>query len=193
MAKIDSRHMTKTATDAYGKVISKEEAVQDKDVEGKYYWWKSLENDMAHQIQSTVKFIQTHSPTRLEQLTASTRLYGNSSAFNFIGPALSRSASASANTQSNRISFNLCSSVVDTLTSKIAKNKVIPSFITSGGVWGMQRKAEQLSKFTDGMFYDQNVHSKGVYAFRDAAVWGTGILHIFEEDDQIKVERAMPH
>jgi hypothetical protein len=193
MAKIDSKHMTKTAYDASGKIISQEEGKQESTEEGKFYWWKADNSDMAKQIQSTVKFIQTHSPTRIEQLTASTRLYGNSSAFNFIGPALSRSASASANAQSNRISYNLCASVVDTLTSKVAKNKIIPSFITSGGVWGMQRKAEQLSKFTDGMFYDQDVHSKGVYAFRDAGVWGTGVLHIFEEEDQIKVERAMPH
>jgi len=195
MAKtIDASKMSKTVTDASGKVISKQEGRDDEaTVAGKLSWWKSDEQSMAQDIQATIKFIQTHSPTRIEQLTASTRLYGNSSSFNFIGPALQRSASASANSQSNRISFNLCASVVDTLESKIAKNKVIPTFITSGGVWGMQKKAEQLSKFTEGMFYDQDVHSKGVSAFRDAAVWGTGMLHIFEEDDQIKVERALPH
>lgn len=187
MSKIDASHMDKYVDGVLVKEGKKEQAE-----EGRFYWWKADKN-MAKEIQGTIKFIANHQATRLEQLTASTRLYGNSSAFNFIGPALSRSASASANSQSNRISFNLCASVVDTLVSKIAKNKIIPTFITSGGVWGMQRKAEQLSKFTEGMFYDQDIHTKGVYAFRDAGVWGTGVLHIFEDEDEIKVERAMPH
>lgn len=174
-----------------GVLISK--GKDDETEVGKMSWWRSDDKDMAKDIASTIKFIQTHQSTRIEQLTSSTRLYGNSSAFNFIGPALSRSASASGTSQSNRISFNLCGSVVDTLVSKIAKNKVVPTFITSGGVWGMQRKAEQLTKFTEGMFYEQDVHKKGVDSFRDAGVWGTGIVHIYSEDKEIKVERAFPH
>src|ERR1035437_1147549 len=113
MSSIDVSKMSSTVTDAQGKVISKKEAKEEESKEGKFYWWKA-EDNMAQEIAGTIKFIQTHSPTRVEQLTCSTRLYGNSSAFNFIGPALSRSASASANSQSNRISFNLCASVVDT-------------------------------------------------------------------------------
>ena len=159
----------------------------------KYYWWKSDEEAMAREIAGTIKFIQHHQSTRVEQLTVATRLYGNASAFNFIGPALQRSASASANAQSNRISFNLCAAVIDTLVSKIAKNKIIPVFITRGGVWGAQRKAENLSKFVEGCFYDQDVHKKGVDAFRDGAVWGAGILHVFEENEKVAVERVLPH
>ena len=194
MGTIDKSKMSTKITDAFGKVVSEKPGKDDVvNAKGKLNWWRADDQDMAQDIASTIEFIRTHSPTRIEQLTASTRLYGNSSAFNFIGPALQRSASASANSQSNRISFNLCAAVCDTLVSKIAKNKVIPTFITSGGVWGMQKKAEQLSKFTEGMFYDQEVHKKGVDAFRDGCVWGTGMVHIFEEDDQIKVERALPH
>lgn len=193
MATLDVSKMNKRITDASGKVISEEKGKKDQAEEGRYYWWKASDEEIAKQIQGTIKLISTHQSTRLEQLTSSTRLYGNSSAFNFIGPGLSRSASASGNSQSNRISFNVCSSVVDTLVSKIAKNKVIPTFITAGGVWGMQHKAEQLSKFTEGMFYGQDIHSKGVFAFRDAGVWGTGIVHIYEDEDEIKVDRALPH
>lgn len=189
MSKIDHSTMS---TYVDGKLV-KEGKKDATEQPGRYNWWKAGEGDIAAQIEGTIKFIATHNPTRLEQLTVSTRLYGNSSAFNFIGPALSRSASASANTQSNRISFNLCASVVDTLVSKVAKNKVIPTFITSGGIWGMQKKAEQMSKFAEGIFYDQDIHKKIVDMFRDGAVWGTGVLHIYEDDESIKVDRAFPH
>lgn len=193
MAKIDSKHMTKTAITADGKIISKEEGKKDQSEEGRFYWWKADEQDMAKEIQGTIKFINNHQSTRLEQLTVSTRLYGNSSAFNFIGPALSRSASVSANSNSNRISFNLVASVIDTLVAKMAKNKVIPTYITSGGIWGMQQKAEQLSKFSEGMSYEQDLHIKTIYSLRDSGMWGTGILHVFEDEDEVCVERAFPH
>ena len=64
--------------------------------------------------------------------------------------------------------------VVDTLTAQVAKNKVVPTFITSGGVWGMQRKAELLNKFIEGVFYENNAHETIVYGARDAGVcvWG---------------------
>ena len=185
---IDHKKMDKYVN---GKLVSKGE--KDGSESQKMAWWKADENDMAKDIYATIKFIQTHQSTRVEQLTMDSRLYGNSSPFNFIGPALSRSASASINANNERITFNLCSSVIDTLVSKVAKNKIVPSFITSGGVWGMQKKAEQLTKFTEGLFYENKVHQKTVYAFKDASVWGTGILHIYGDEDQIKVERAFPH
>ncbi len=157
------------------------------------YWWKKSGPEMAQAIAASLKFMIHHQATRTEQLIASTRLYGANSAFNFIGPALSKSAASSASGGANRVSYNLCSSVVDTMVSKAAKNKVIPTFNTSGGVWGMQKKAEDLSKFVEGWFYEQKVHKKSVEQFRDGGVWGTGIVHVFEEDDQAKVERVFPH
>lgn len=192
---IDYSKMKKTVTSKDGKVISEEAAVADDgSPQPRLYWWLCDDDAVAKQIQSTILFIKDHQSTRMEQLVADTRLYGSADSFGFIGPALMRSASASASSISQRISFNLCASVVDTLVSKVAKNKVIPTFITSGGVWGMQRKAEQLSKLIEGLFYDQDVHKKGVDTFRDGAVWGTGIVHVYEgPDDRPVVERAFPH
>jgi hypothetical protein len=190
-----SKKIDHTTMDSYvnGKLVKKGAKDEEETKSQAFHWWKASDESMAQEILGTIKFIQTHQSTRIEQLTTSTRLYGNSSAYNFIGPALSRSASSSANSQSNRISFNLCAAVVDTLVSKIAKNRVICTFLTSGGVWGMQRKAENLSKFTEGCFYAQDVHKKGVDAFRDGAVWGTGVVHVFEDEDEIRVERVLSH
>lgn len=188
MATIDAKHMDKYVD---GKLV--QEGKKDISEEARFYWWAAEPEEMPGQIQSTIKFIATHQSTRLEKLTSATRLYGSASPFNFIGPGLTRSASSSATTTSNRISFNLCSSVIDTLVAKMAKNKIIPAFITSGGVWGMQHKAEQLSKYSEGMSYEQDIHYKTIYALRDGGVWGTGIVNVFEQDDKVQVERCMPH
>jgi hypothetical protein len=162
--------------------------------EQNFHWWLLEKDEMiAQSIAATVAFIAKHQSNRLEQLTVSTKLYGNTSAYNLAGAAFTRSNSNSSNPQSQRMSYNLCSSVVDTLVSKIAKNKVIPTFVTNGGIWGMQKKAKDLSKFIEGCFYECDVHAKTVSAFRDAAVWGTGILHIYSENERICVEKVFPH
>lgn len=159
-------------------------------------WWQMEDDDeIAGSIQSTITFINDHQPGRINQLTASTRLYSNSNINGFFGGSFRSSYGQPTNSSpgSGRISFNLCASITDTLVAKMAKNEVVPTFITSGGIWGMQKQAEQLSKFVEGCFYANDVHKKGVLAFRDACVWGTGILHIFEQNDEITVERVFPH
>lgn len=181
-------------TDAKGKVTRAPRKDSAEEMQNFRWWLEDNDEAIAKSIASTILFMQRHQSSRLEQLTASTRLYGNSSVFNLIGTAFTRANSVNSNPQSQRISYNLCQSVVDTLVSKVSKNKVVPTFITDGGIWGMQQKAEQLSKFTEGCFYQNDVHLKGMKAFRDACVWGDGILHIYREaDDSIGVERVLPH
>lgn len=185
----------KSQMDVYqnGKLVKKGKS-EDDSLSHKLYWWKAnTEEQMSKEIQGSISFMAQHQGPRTELLTEGSRLYGQSSSFNFIGPALSRSASFSGNSNSTRLSFNLCSSVIDTLTAKVAKNKVIPMYITEGGVWGKQKQAEQLSKFIEGMFYEHDVHKLGTYAFRDSGMWGDGLLKIFEDGDKVGVERSFPH
>ena len=158
-----------------------------------FRWWKTGTDNKANAIAQTIKFIQTHQSGRLEQITVSTRLYGSASAYNLLGTAFTRASSINANPTSQRLGYNVCQSVIDTLVSKMAKNKIIPTFITNGGVWSQQKKAKQLTKFAQGLFYEQKVHEKRIDAFRDAAVWGTGILAIFEKNGRVEIERALPH
>lgn len=155
-------------------------------------WWKASDEQMAQDIQDTVRFIEDHQMGRMEQLIASTRLYGNSNAFSLLGSSFQRSQ-ASVNPLSGRISFNLCSSVIDTLTAKMAKEKIEPMFITNGGNWDIQLKAEQMSKFVGGCFYETDMHMKGVDAFTQSGAWGDGIVYIDEVHDRIFVEPAYPH
>lgn len=188
--KIERGNMTQT--DSKGKVLREPrdnamgEAIN-------FHWWKKDIPNRALAIASTVSFIQRHQGARMEQLTTSTRLYGNSSVYNLTGAAFTRASSINTNPSSQRISYNICASVVDTLVSKIAKNKVIPLFITNGGKWDIQKQAKDLTKFAQGLCYQENVHKKVVDSFRDAGVWGDGLLHIFAKNDRVCIERALPH
>lgn len=194
MSIIDAKHMDKYID---GKLVEKGKK-DEPDEFGKHYWWKvpkgkSDETNLANQIWGTIRFIQSHQSGRSEQLTVDTRLYGNSSTFNLLGSAFTRAASVNTNPGSQRISYNLCASAVDTLTAHVAKNKIIPTFTTEKGNWKKQKQAQQLSQFSEGMFYEQKVPEKLTYQFRDAGVWGTGILHPYRDNDRACIERAYPH
>jgi hypothetical protein len=186
---IDRRKMTQSIN---GKV-TREPTDTETQQQINFRWWKLDGPEMANAIAATVRFIDTHSPTRREQLTASTRLYGNSSFYNLMGTGLSRGASTQSNPQNQRVSYNLCQSVIDTKVCKVAKNKVIPVFITNGGDWDIQQKAQKLSKFIEGSFYENKSHKKGMIAYKHAEVWGTGISHIFRHKDRVCEEVAYPH
>lgn len=176
-----------------GKVI--QEPKKDvSNLKASYAWWlPEHEATMANDIAQTIRFMQNHETARLEQMTVSTRLYGNTSAFSLLGAAFTRANSVNTSASSQRIGFNLCASVIDTLVAKVSKNKVTPVFITNGGSWDIQQKAQQLSKFTEGCFYEEKIHTKGVEMFRDGGVWGTGIIHIYPERKRARAARVLPH
>lgn len=190
MAKIERGSMTQT--DGKGKVL-REPRNNTTENEVNFRWWALDEKDMAQGISATVKFIQRHQGPRLEQLTVSTRLYGMTQVYSLMGTAFTRASTVNTNPTSQRISFNICESIIDTLESKMAKNKVIPTFITNGGVWDMQKKAKDLTKFTQGLFYGENIHKKSIHAWSDAAVWGDGFIHIFNKEGKVAFERTFPH
>lgn len=180
-----------TRKDAKGKIL-RQPKIATEDSQN-FKWWEAEDSDMAGAIAATLKFMQSHQNGRIEQLTVSTRLYGSTSAYSLLGTGFTRTAASSASSPIQRISYNLCSSVIDTLESKLAKNKVLPVYITNGGDWDSQKKAKQLTKFTQGLFHAENVHKKIIRAFFDSGVWGDGFLQVFRKDDKVCIERVLPH
>lgn len=191
MAKRTVQRSNMTLTDSKGKVLRapKDNADQSRN----FRWWTLEEKDMAPAVGATLRFIRQQQSSRMEQLTVSTRLYGTTSAYNLMGAAITRASSVNSNPMSQRVSYNLVCSVIDTLVSKMAKNKVVPTFITNGGIWSMQKKAKQLTKFSQGVDYEHKIHDLTINGFRDGAVWGDGFLHVFEKEGRLAIERELPH
>ena len=181
-----------TQTDSKGKVL-REPALNLTQTAVNFKWWQLPETQMAAGIAATIKFIQDHEASRLEQLTVSSRLYGNTSSYNLVGASFSRASNASVNPTSQRIGYNVCESVIDTLVSKMAKDEILPTYVPNGGDWSVHKKAKQLTKFTQGLFYEEKVNLKVVDSFGDAAVWGDGFCYVFAKDNKCRIERVLPH
>jgi hypothetical protein len=93
---------------------------------------------------------------------------------------------------SNKLSFNIIKSCVDAVAAEIAKTKPKPEFITNNGDYRLQHKAELLTDYMAGVFYDNKVYTDhGPDVFKDAALFGTGALSVFNDGERIRFERTL--
>ena len=151
-------------------------------------WWLKEKSQIHEAVVPYIKRLAQQQNYREEDNKRNMRLYGNSQ---YMGMSVGGPSSHDnvLSTQ-HRVTLNVVQSMIDTVTSKITKNKPRPYFLTDGGDWSLQRKAEKLTKFAEGQFYATDLYSKAAIAFKDSGIFGTGALKFFVQDSEIKVERT---
>lgn len=151
------------------------------------HWWKYQGDELAQSISAVIDYLEGTSTERLTQMGVSARLYGNIPVTGLGLPTTKPTVN-----RADRVSFNVVQATVDTITAKMAKHKPRPYFLTSGGNYAQRRRAKKLTKFTEGVLYENHGDALAVRAFRDAAVLGTGCIHVFEgTDGRVKMERVL--
>lgn len=83
--------------------------------------------------------------------------------------------------------FNVTKSVIDSIVSKLANQKVRPFFTSVNGTYKTRRVVKQCQSFFDTYFDNQKVHTKVVKAFLEACIFGVGYLYINPITYQIEV------
>lgn len=151
-------------------------------------WFESSKNDMYQDVFSYVNHLDKSQSYRSSDNLRAAKLYGN---YDILGlDAYSYTRVESSANISHKITMNVIQSLIDTVVSKITKNKPRPTFLTSNGNWTLQTKAKKLTKFVDGTFSSTNFYSKSQSAFLDASIFGTGCIKIFERNGSIDCERV---
>lgn len=101
-------------------------------------------------------------------------------------------ATAIASVLSNKITYNVIKSCIDTIVNKIGKNKPKVTYLTQKSNWSQQIKAKNLSKYIEGRFYEMNAYQKGLECLRDACVFGTGWFKIYVDGEgKFKADRVL--
>lgn len=147
---------------------------------------------IAQSVTSSLNFLATHQRQRGYQYVVSTRLYGNMALMGFYGFSSTKMPATYA-WLNGSVRFNVCQAVVDTVTAKISEQEPVPYFVTDGADFKVQRRAKKLTAFCGGVFAENEAHRIGALIFRDAAVFGDGIIHVFERDGRVKLERVLAH
>lgn len=89
--------------------------------------------------------------------------------------------------------YNIARSATDTLVAKIAKHRPLPQVLTQRGNWSQQKRAKKLTQFIEGEFYNQKLFEQTAKLIvRDAAIFGRGILAIYDDGEEIVTERVLP-
>jgi hypothetical protein len=158
-----------------------------------FRWWETKEeNQLADQLCSTVAYLKQGQNFRQRQAALHARLYGNQSLFSFVGSNMSK-LDTYADLPPDRPTFNLVSSVVDTLISKLTQSRPAPVFLTDNSDYKERNLAKKLNNFILGEFYQTKAYELGEFVLRDALVFGTGCVKIIEtQDKKVGLDRVLP-
>lgn len=152
-------------------------------------WWIAEKHNVHQSVLSSFQSIYEYprEKMRQQQYAISNRLYGNHDLY-----GLNDSYSYNISPR-NRISYNICQSATDTLTSKICKSTPKTMFATSGADYKLQAKAKNLEKFVDGVFYENKFYTEvRAKCAKDAIIFGDGLSKIFKSNGMPRIERVNP-
>jgi hypothetical protein len=152
------------------------------------HWWLANRKDLYQELFAYLSALESRQSYRSAANLTYARLYGNYelgglSAVNYARVETSYNVV-------NRVTLNIVQSMVDTVVSKITKNRPKAQFLTSGGDFSLQSRAQKLTKFVEGNFANTDFYEKAASAFTDACIFGTGCLKIYIKDGQIHTERV---
>lgn len=153
-------------------------------------WWLLEDEQIPETVEAIVRTIKAKQSRLEAQRVMSARLAGNLSLFGMQGMNISK-ASAMQPAVRDRITYNVIQSASATVTSKMAKNKPKPFFLTDGGDYKVQRQAKDLTKYVEGMFYENRIRRCAPRVFRESTVFGDGFIHVFENHDRVCMERML--
>lgn len=155
-------------------------------------WWLADDKDkLAMELCSTASYLKTNQTYRMRQLACDVRLYCGLSIYSYAGSNVSK-MDKSKTLPDDRPTFNLISSCVDTLVSRLSQDEPAPKFLTDGADYKQRHLAQQLNQFILGEFYQTRTYEKATKMLRDALVMGTGCLKVYEGDDgKVAVDRVM--
>jgi hypothetical protein len=152
------------------------------------YWWKQDKTKVHESVFEVLNQLTKDQSYRQMENFKNMKLYGNYDLFNLRSYASLR-AENNVSLQ-NRITLNIIQNMIDTVVSKITKNKPKPKFLTEGGDFSLQSKAKKLNQFVEGQFQATDFYAKSALAFLDSCIFGTGALKIYKQNGEIKVERV---
>jgi hypothetical protein len=152
------------------------------------FWWKKQER-VHETLFSVVRHLANLQRERRERNIRCMRLHGD---FDLAAAGLSLQGVVRNLAVGNQVglTLNVIESMSDTVTQKITKNKPKPMFLTSGGDPSMQKRAKQLNKFAEGVFYATKFPRIARELMSDSTVFDISFIHVYGQDGKIVAERV---
>jgi hypothetical protein len=151
-------------------------------------WWVTSPEELPNNVAAVVRTIEESQSSLRTHSLKYARLYANQELMGFLtGGTVRASSDAFSN---NRVTFNVVKATIDTVQAKIAKTKPKVQFLTEDGDWALKQRAQGLTQYMEGIYYDNKVYEKAQKAFIHACVFGTGCLKVYHEDGKIQIDNV---
>lgn len=153
------------------------------------YWWKTEDEKMHESIFPIVGHLRANQSYRTERNLMHMRLYGN---MDIAGMHYKHFFTGDQGKLTQKIKLNVCKSAVDTVVSKLCKNRPRPMFLTDGGDHSMKMRAKKLNKYVGGLYHQISMWERGAELARDQGVFDIGALKFWADNGKIHCERVFP-
>lgn len=144
-------------------------------------WWLEKDDNLYKAVFGITERLNNAQSVRFTNAIRYARLYENVDILSLSTGFYNRLNTS--NLPNTRVSYNVVKSCVDSAAAKIAKNRPKVQFLTEEGDYTLQKKAENLTQYTSGLFDQTSANQINQQLFVDAAVWGTGCGYVFKTDD----------
>lgn len=157
-------------------------------------WWKVEKknpNQLASELCTTASYLKTNQIYRMRQLAVDVRLYCGLSIYSYAGSNVSK-MDRTKTLPDDKPTFNLVQAATDTLVSRLTQSRPEPKFLTDNADYKQRHLAQGLNQFILGEFYQVKAYEKAAIMLRDACVMGTGILKVYEdENNKVGIDRVL--
>lgn len=147
-------------------------------------WW--TEKDPSGPLFTSVGAIDRQHGFRRRSLLDAYRFYGDTMIAGF-GPGQDVDCDAVP-----PLSFNVIRSITDTVHAETIQSQPRAQFSSTGAGWEARQRCEKLTQFVSGVEYVCESDETNSAVCRDAILFGTGVEKIFDDEDEVCIERVLP-
>ena len=154
------------------------------------YWYEHENIEICNAVVDLCNKLEEDHSGRIRANYEFMRMYGNR---NYTGASggFPRGTQSDLRRDPNIMRLNVAQSQVDTISSKIGRNKPRPLYLTRQGDYMLRRKAKRLGDSMEGLFMEQRLYDLMPRVFADACIMDLGVLKVFRDGDKIKSERII--
>lgn len=147
-------------------------------------WW--TEKDPSGALFTSVGAIDRQHGFRRRSLLDAYRYYGDTMIAGF-GPGEDVDCDAVP-----PLSFNVIRSITDTVHAETVQSQPRAQFSSTGAGWEARQRCDKLTQFVSGVEYACEADETNSAVCRDAILFGAGIEKIFDDEDEVAIERVLP-
>lgn len=152
-------------------------------------WFRAPKESAWRELVALVRAIRDtpEEKARRDELLDHARLY-SAKWYRSLDP--SKYAEKALTPEEHQLRANVCKSVVDAATAKIAKNRPRAVLMTNAGDWFQRHRARKATRAIEGAFQSVELYDEAPTIFRDGCIFGTGAAKWLASGKRITCERT---